>query len=107
MVGLEHQGGLLGTLAIQPDTQSIRVAVSRFRFQILIAGAKSSEFVHEPWRAYKLEAHDRAATFVFANDVGVLDDVLQKRLRETGRFEIEEFWRDDDAAHRESMSALS
>jgi len=70
---------------------------------MLTGNAKSSKLIHEPRRAYKLEAHDRAATRILTHDVGVSDNVLKYRLRKLGRFEVEEFWRDDDIAHEENM----
>lgn len=75
------------------------------RLDVLARSTICRELVHQPWRAYKLETHDRASSRVLPHDVGVSDNVLQNRSREPGRFEIEEFWRDDDIAHESNMQA--
>ena len=93
------------TSPAKPHSQPFAVVILGLRLHVLARSVIRCELVHQPGRAYKLEAHDRTSGRILTHDVGVSDDLLQNRPSEPGRFEIEEFWRDDDIAHEASMQA--
>ena len=70
----------LRTSPTETDCQPFHAAIFRLRLHRLTGSAISRGLIHEPGRTYKLEAHDRTATWILARDVSMRNDVLEDRL---------------------------